>query len=86
MVRAEGGIAVPTIVIQGYTFRFYSSDRFEPAHIHVLRDGNVAKVWLDPVRLEYNRGYNRTEVSRILALTTGHRARLLGAWNEYFSR
>ncbi len=77
---------MPTIVIEGYTFRFYSSDRFEPAHAHVLKDRRVAKVWLDPVRLEHNRGYNRTEMNGILALTIEHRARLLGAWNEYFGR
>lgn len=77
---------MPTIVIDGYTFRFYSSDRFEPAHMHVLKDRRVAKVWLDPVRLEHNRGYNRPEMNSILALTIEHRAHLLGAWNEYFGR
>ncbi len=77
---------MPTIVIEGYSFRFYSSDRFEPAHVHVLKDRRVAKIWLDPVRLEHNRGYNRIQMNAILALTIEHRARLMGAWNEYFSR
>lgn len=40
---------MPTIRIGRYKFRFYSSDRLEPSHVHVIRDDNVAKVWLQPV-------------------------------------
>jgi len=35
---------MPTIIIKGYKFRFYSSDINEPPHIHVLRDQNVTLV------------------------------------------
>lgn len=34
---------MPTITIEGYKFRFYSSDINEPPHVHVIRDDNVAK-------------------------------------------
>ena len=34
---------MPTIVIDSYKFRFYSSDRFEPPHMHVIKAENVAK-------------------------------------------
>lgn len=43
---------MPTVVIDGYVFRFYSSDRLEPAHVHVLKDRMSAKVWLRPVMLK----------------------------------
>ena len=43
---------MPTVLRRGpYRFFFYSSDRAEPPHVHVERDENLAKFWLDPVRL-----------------------------------
>jgi uncharacterized protein DUF4160 len=76
---------MPTIVIDGYKFRFYSSDIHEPPHMHVIRDQNEAKIWLEPVALEYNRGYRTSELKRILRLTRENRDRLLEAWNDYFN-
>ncbi|MGB8647881.1 MAG: DUF4160 domain-containing protein [Anaerolineae bacterium] len=75
---------MPTIFIEGYKFRFYSTDINEPPHVHVLRDDKVAKVWLRSVELQSYRGYNRTELNRILKLTRENQARFLEAWNEYF--
>jgi hypothetical protein len=46
----------------------------------------MAKIWLKPVETEYNRGYNRAELNRVLKLTEQNQARLLEAWNEYFDR
>ena len=77
---------MPTIFIAGYKFRFYSSDLREPPHVHVIRGEDVAKVWLDPIETEYNRGYNRAELNRVLKLTEQNQARLLEAWHEYFNR
>ena len=40
---------MPTVLRRGpYLFFFYSSDRAEPPHVHVQRDENLAKFWLDP--------------------------------------
>ncbi len=76
---------MPTVLIEDYKFRFYSSDGNEPPHVHVLRDNNEAKVWLLPVSLQHNHGYNAAEVDRILRLTRQNQARLLEVWNAYFS-
>ena len=39
---------MPTILQDGpYSFIFFSSDRGEPPHIHVKRDRQLAKFWLD---------------------------------------
>lgn len=35
---------------------------------------------------EYNHGYNRPELNRILRLTRENQPRLLEAWNDYFNR
>lgn len=77
---------MPTIRINGYKFRFYSSDRLEPPHIHVLRDKKVAKIWLRPISLQYNRGYNASEVNTILQLVHDNQAVLLETWYAYFSK
>jgi len=56
---------MPTLIIQGYKFRFYSSDIREPPHVHVLHGEDVAKIWLVPISVEYNRGYNQAELNRV---------------------
>ena len=43
---------MPTLVIGGYKFRFYSSDRGEPPHMQVLHGEKVAKIWLMPIAVE----------------------------------
>ena len=76
---------MPTILIVGpYRFFFYSGDRNEPPHAHVERDDNVAKFWLDPVRLQSSGGFSRVEISRIEKMVNDHQQKLLEAWNEYF--
>lgn len=77
---------MPTITLEGYKFRFYSSDLNEPPHVHVLRGGAEAKIWLQPVTVERNYGYNQAELNRILKLAQEHQAKLLEVWNAYFSR
>ena len=77
---------MPTVLLSGpYRFFFYASDRDEPPHIHIERDDNVAKFWLDPIRLQRSGGFARGEINRIARIVTEHRTDLLEAWNEYFS-
>ena len=76
---------MPTVPRHGpYRFFFYASDRDEPSHIHVERDDNVAKFWLDPVRLQSSGGFPRVEMRQIEQLVTENQQMLLEAWNEYF--
>jgi hypothetical protein len=77
---------MPTIVIDGYKFRFYSSDIQEPPHVHVIRGDDVAKIWLVSLDVEYNHGYNKPELNKIVKLTRENKERLLEAWNDYFSQ
>ena len=76
---------MPTVLRMGpYRFFFYASDRDEPSHIHIERDDNVAKFWLDPVRLQSSGGFSRAEINQIERLVTESQDRLLETWNEYF--
>ena len=67
-----------------YTFFSYSQENNEPPHIHIRRDQNLAKFWLDPVSLAYNRGYPHREVTYMRVLVEEHREHLLRSWNDYF--
>jgi len=64
---------------------FYSGDREEPRHVHVERDANRAKLWLDPVRLAESSGFGRAEIRRVEALVRDNANQLRRAWDEYFT-
>ena len=77
---------MPTILRKGpYRFFFYAGDREEPIHVHVERDENVAKFWLEPVRLHTSGGFSRTEIRRIHKLVAVHVEELREAWDAYFN-
>jgi hypothetical protein len=77
---------MPTVLKIGpYRFFFYSSDRYEPVHVHIEREDNIAKVWLDPIRLQNSGGFSRSEINRILLILNEHNIKLMEAWNDYFS-
>jgi hypothetical protein len=77
---------MPTVLRNGpYRCFFYAGDREEPPHVHVERDVNVAKFWLDPVRLVGSGGFRSAEIGRIQRLVEKHREELLRSWNEFFN-
>jgi hypothetical protein len=77
---------MPTVLIEGpYRFFWYSYDRTEPPHVHVERDQETAKFWLDSVRLERNNRFSMKELNRIRAIITAHRDELLERWRHDFS-
>ncbi len=77
---------MPTVFrISGYRLFFFASDQSEPAHIHVERDDNMAKFWLDPVRLQRSGGFSRHEIARIQIIVIEHQQHLLEAWYGYFN-
>jgi hypothetical protein len=77
---------MPTVLRLGpYRFFFYAGDADEPPHVHVERDTDKAKFWLDPVRLQNSGGFGRTEINRIQRLVEVNREDLLRSWNEFFN-
>lgn len=76
---------MPTVLQVGpYSFIFFSSDRGEPAHIHVKRDRQLAKFWLSPIALEKNCGFKDHELNDIRKLVEEYQQALLEAWHDYF--
>jgi len=49
------------------------------------RDDNLAKFWLDPVRLQSRGGFSRHEIARIQIIVIEYQQHLLEAWYGYFN-
>ena len=78
---------MPTILRIGpYRFFFYAGDRDEPPHVHVERDIDLAKFWLDPIRMQTSGNFSRSETVRIHRLVEENREALLRSWSEFFNR
>ena len=76
---------MPTVLRVGpYRCFFYAGDREEPPHIHVERDDNIAKFWLEPVRLQSSGGFDRREINRIRRLIEENQQSILESWHEFF--
>lgn len=75
----------PAVLREGpYRFYFYSHEPNEPPHVHVDRDTQTAKFWLEPVGLAFNLGFGANELRRLESIVTEHRGELLEAWHGYF--
>jgi hypothetical protein len=62
-----------------YRFIFFSSDREEPIHIHVKRDRQMAKFWLNPVSLAKNRGFRQHELDSIASIVVEYETTFIEA-------
>ena len=77
---------MPVVYREGaYRFFFYSSDRNEPRHVHVVHSNGIAKFWLDPVRMQKSGGLKRSEISRVLRIIEDNNSLLTEAWDDYFN-
>jgi len=78
---------MPTIKKVGpYRFFFYSNEGTEPIHVHVQREGRLAKFWLEPVALAGTSGFTGQELRKIEKLVVAKRDKFVEAWHEYFDR
>jgi hypothetical protein len=68
-----------------YRFFFYSADHNEPPHVHVERDRNRAKFWLQPVRLARSGGFAAQELRQLGRLVTDREELFLRAWDDHFT-
>lgn len=77
---------MPIVLEQkGYRFGFYASDEDEPPHVHVRKNGKLAKYWLKPVRLEDSHGFRSHELNEMERIIRAHVNELVEAWNGFFT-
>ncbi len=78
---------MPTVLREGpYRYYFFSNEGDEPPHIHVDRDGESAKFWLEPVELARNIGFSARELGRIRRSVIERQAQYLEAWHDCFGQ
>ena len=76
---------MPTVLREGpYTYAFFASDEQEPRHIHVRRDRQAAKFWLEPVSLAKNVGFSEHELRDLERRVLHHQAMFVRVWDEFF--
>ena len=76
---------MPTVLRSGpYRLYFYSHEPNEPVHVHVDRDAQSAKFWLNPVGLALNLGFSPLELRRIHRMLKENESSLLEKWNAKF--
>ena len=66
-----------------YAFSFWSLDCQEPPHVHVRRDRQTCKFWLDPVILESNNGFRPHELRKIARIIERRHDELMEVWDEH---
>ncbi len=78
---------MPTVLRSGpYRLYFVSHDLGEPPHVHVDRDDQSAKFWLNPVGLARNLGYSPRDLRQIEEAIREHQPELLEAWYVHVGR
>ena len=76
---------MPTVLRSGpYRFYWYSHEPGEPPHVHVDRDEQSAKFWINPVALARNFGFSARELGKIEKIVQKNETSLVEAWNEDF--
>jgi len=79
---------MPTVLRwKGYRFFFFSNegDPIEPVHVHVRKDRNVAKFWIEPnVALAESYGLSAQELNKLRKVVENNAKLIKRAWYEYF--
>ena len=73
--------------VDGIRFFFFSNegDPREPIHIHVRKDTNLAKFWLQPaVQLADSYGFSSRELNKIGKIVEDRKLEIEVAWHEHF--
>ena len=67
-----------------YRLYFYSHEPNETPHVHIDRDDQSCKFWIEPVALARKLGIGARELRDLERLVIDNQQRLLEAWHEYF--
>jgi hypothetical protein len=69
--------------VNGYKFFFYEADvANEPPHVHVSKEGNEAKFWLDPISAAREGRFRKSNLRDIQRIIEDNRDFLLDAWEK----
>ena len=74
-----------TIHVIWAAFMFYSDDH-EPVHVHIFNAGREAKYNVQPVKMVYNHGFKKHELSLIESLVEENVDVITERWYEFFKK
>jgi len=66
-----------------YRLFFVSFDCHEPTHVHVQRERETCKYWMETAALASNHGFSPVELNTIRQSLRENRSRILEAWDEH---
>ena len=73
--------------VNGYKFFFYEADvANEPPHVHIVKDGNEGKFWLDPVKVAREGRFRKSDLRDIERILKDNLEFLLSAWEKEKSK
>ena len=80
---------MPTVlIIRGWRLFFYSDEGNEPIHIHAVKGGAEAKIWLAvetfQIELAYEHGLGPTLRRELRRIVYEHFDEIVEAWREHF--
>ena len=61
----------------------YHCPYHEPVYMHIRKDSNKAKFWLDG-SIAYNKGFGSKELQNLQKLVVTNKSRIEEVWNEHF--
>lgn len=76
---------MPTLLtIFGLRFFFYL-DEHEPIHVHVVCNGKLAKIELEPqIRIVYNHGLKEKEMKKAVDTCNTYKEDFISEWHKRF--
>lgn len=78
---------MPTVLLKdGFRFHFYSNERDEPPHIHVIGKGGEMKIWLPSLEVDFSFGLSPGEQRNVMEITKQNAKMFLEKWNEFSSK
>lgn len=78
---------MPTIFRLGpYSFGIFRKEGNEPPHVHVRRDQDEAKFWLEPLKRASSQGFAEKELRRIERVVAEHRVAFRERYRELHNR
>lgn len=58
------------------------TDDHEPIHVHVFSAEKRAKIWVNPVEVEWNKGFTSRELKRVMQIIEDNQTILMLAWRH----
>jgi hypothetical protein len=65
-----------------FTVMIWANRFMSMIHVHVTKAGREAKIWLSPIRLEWNDGFRQHELRDILKIVEANKKVIEARWHE----